>query len=118
MTAFSLWERRPGNNWTKWKLTPEQTARFDDYLQRAGTNGTRAAVLWMWENPKDYLELCCVRFGAVLGPVTGQMSPKNKVICLVTWMLVFPAGFIGLWRLRATRFAGLALFVIPRASGV
>jgi len=112
MTVFSLWERRPGNNWTKWKQTPEQTARFDDYLQRGGTNGTRAALLWMRENPKDYLELCCVRLGAVLGPVTGQMSPKNKLICLVTWLLIFPAGFIGLWRLRATRFVGLALFVI------
>ena len=112
MTAFQLWERRPGNNWTKWKITPEQTTRFNDYLQRAGGNGTRAAILWMRENPGDYLELCCVRFGAVLGPITGQMSPLNKMICSVTWLVTFPAGLLGLWRLRETRLAGLALLVI------
>jgi len=111
MTALSLWERRPGNNWSKWKITPEQTARFNDYLQRAGGNDTRAALLWIRENPRDYLELCCVRLRAVLGPITGQMSPLNKMICIVTWLLIFPAGFIGLWRLRQTRFAGLALLV-------
>jgi hypothetical protein len=112
MTAFSLWERRPGNNWSKWKITPEQTARFNDYLQRAGGNNTQAALLWIRENPRDYLELCCVRFGAVLGPITGQMSPVNKMICIVTWLLIFPPGLLGLWRLRQTRFAGLAVWVM------
>jgi len=112
MTAFSLWERRPGNNWSKWEITPEQTARVNDYLQRAGGNGTQAAWLWIRENPRDYLELCCVRFGAVLGPITGQMSRLNQMICTVVWLLIFPAGLFGLWRLRQTNFAALAVWVM------
>jgi len=112
MTAFSLWERRPGNSWTRWKMSPEEDQRFQAYLLRGGGNGTKAALLWIRENPRDYLELCVVRFGAVFGPVTGQMSPLNQKISWVTWLLLFPAGFVGLWRLRQTQFAGLALCVI------
>jgi hypothetical protein len=107
MTAFSLWERRPGNHWSKWKVTEAETAAYKDYFQRAGGNGTRAALLWMRENPRDYFELCIVRFGAVLGPVTGQMSPLLKKISTLTWLIVFPAGFLGVWKLRGTRFSGL-----------
>jgi hypothetical protein len=112
MTPFSLWERRPGNYWSKWKLTPEEERRFQSYLERGGGNGTKAALLWIRENPRDYLELCVVRLGAVLGPVTGQMSPLLKKVALVMWLAVFPAGFVGLWRLRRTPFVTLAACVI------
>jgi hypothetical protein len=40
------------------------------------------------------------------------MSPLNKKISWATWLLLFPAGFWGLWKLRATPFAGLAVCVI------
>lgn len=112
MTAFSLWERRPGNNWSKWKLTAEQTARYEDYLRRADGNGTRAALLWIRENPRDYLDLCVVRFGAALGPVTGQMSPLNQKISVVLWLLVFPAGLLAMWRYRHLPSIWLAVLVI------
>jgi hypothetical protein len=112
MTAFSLWERRPGNRWSSWTLSETDQKRHDDYLARAKGNNTRAALLWMRENPKDYLELCCVRFRAVFGPYTGQMSPLNKKISTVIWLALFPAGFIGLWRLRKTPFGWMAAFVI------
>jgi len=111
MTAFSLWERRPGNNWTKWQMTPEQTARYDDYFRRAGGNATKAALLWIREHPSDYFELCVVRFFAVVGPVTGQMSPKNKLLSTFAWALIVPVGLIGLWKLRRNGFAWLVIFV-------
>ena len=88
-------------------MTEAETAAYDDYLKRAGGNGSRAALLWMRENPRDYLDLCVVRLGAVLGPVTGQMSPLMKKISAGLWLLIFPAGFLGLWKLRGTRFSGL-----------
>jgi hypothetical protein len=112
MTAFSLWERRPGNHWSKWQQTPEEDAQYESYLARAGGNGTRAALAWIRENPKDYLELCVVRAGAVFGPITAQMSPLLKKIWLGMWLLVFPAGFYGLWRLRKHSFAHLAGFAM------
>jgi hypothetical protein len=112
MTVFSLWERRPGNHWSQWKLTPEEESEFNRYIERAGGKYTGAALLWIREHPVDYLELCVVRLRAALGPVTAQMSPLNKKISTVTWLLVFPAGFIGLWRLRGSVFGKLALFAL------
>ncbi len=93
-------------------MTEEEDRRYRGYLERSGGNGTKAAVSWIRENPRDYLELCGVRLGAVLGPVTGQMSPLLKKIAVVMWLAVFPAGFVGLWRLRHSPFATLAGCII------
>jgi hypothetical protein len=81
-------------------------------LQRAGNNTTKAALLWIRENPVQYLELCVVRLQALLGPVTGQMSPTNRMISTILWVVIFPAGFCGLWILRRSPFARFALFVM------
>jgi len=112
MTVFSLWERRPGNSWTKWQMTEAETRRHNDYLARADGKETRAAILWIQENPGQYLELCAVRLRAAFGPITGQMSPLNRKICLTWWLLVFPAGLIGLWRFRQSPLAWLVLAIM------
>ena len=117
MSIFSLWERRPGNTWSKWKLTADQEKRYNDYLARADGKETRAAILWIRENPGQYLKLCVVRLRAALGPITAQMSPLNKKICLVWWLLVFPSGALGLWRFRRSPLVWLAVCIIVFESG-
>lgn len=112
MTVFSLWERRPVNPWTHWKMSQAEDRRYQEYLERGGGNKTQAALLWIRENPGQYLKLCAIRFVAELGPITGQMSPLNKKISTLLWLLIFPAGFLGLWRLRASPFGWLALAII------
>lgn len=100
MTWTSLWERRPGNPWTKWHETADEQRRCAEYLQRADRAGIHPGVLWIRENPGQYAKLCWVRFWAAVGPFTGQMSPRNRAISTVVWLLVYPAGFVGLWRAR------------------
>jgi 4-amino-4-deoxy-L-arabinose transferase-like glycosyltransferase len=112
MTVFSLWERRPTNPWSGWQPSEQVTKRYEEYLARAKGHSTQAALLWMRENPAQYLTLCVVRFKAVLGPFTGHMSPLNRKISTVLWVLIFPAGFYALWKYRHTRFALLAWSVI------
>ena len=57
-------------------------------------------MLWIRENPAQYVKLCRVRLTAALGPFTGQMSPRNRTISTVWWLLVVPAGAMGLWWMR------------------
>jgi 4-amino-4-deoxy-L-arabinose transferase-like glycosyltransferase len=112
MTVGSLWERRPGNHWSDWRMSAAESAAYAEYLRRGGGNGTRAALLWIREHPGDYLELCVVRLRGMLGPFTGQMSPLYRKISTGLWLLVFPAGFWGFWKLRQTAFGRLALCIL------
>jgi hypothetical protein len=120
MTPFSLWERRPGNQWTHWKMSSEQHGRYEEYLERSNHQPVRAALLWIRENPMQYGKLVFVRFWTTLGPFTGMMSPRNRLISLVVWLLSFPAGAYGWWLYRRTQiseFAGaLAISVILSSS--
>lgn len=100
MKPWSLWERRPGNVWGTWKMTEADQKRHDDYVQRAGGDLSRAARLWIRENPGSYATLCCVRLRANLGPYTGVMSPPNRLISLIRWLFIFPVGFYALWQFR------------------
>ncbi|MGO9244184.1 MAG: hypothetical protein ACLPT4_15970 [Verrucomicrobiia bacterium] len=111
MRLGSLWERRPGNPWTRWKMSEQEAARYAAYLERTGHHSTPAALLWIRENPAQYAKLCFVRLCATLGPFTGQMSPRNRVIATVFWLLIFPAGYYGWWRMRHLAISRLALLV-------
>jgi hypothetical protein len=59
-----------------------------------------AGWLWVRENPAQYAKLCWVRLRTELGPFTGMMSPRNRAISTFFWLMVFPAGYWGLWKLR------------------
>ena len=108
MTVFSLWERRPGNRWSDWKATPDEEARYAGHLAKADDDPVKAARAWIAENPAQYATVCVVRLRAFLGPITGQMSPANKVISTVLWLAVFPAGFFVFWKVRRDPLSWLA----------
>ena len=104
---WSLWEWRTSNPWSTWKMSGKERDRYAAYLARAGQNELRATLLWMRENPGCYLRECLVRLRTEFSPYTGQMSPRNRLISSAIWLLIFPAGFYGLWRSRrdpATQF--------------
>ena len=56
--------------------------------------------------------LCFVRLKSELGPFTGQMSPRNRQISSVIWLLIFPAGFYGLWTYRHQQLTHLAMVIV------
>jgi hypothetical protein len=97
---ISLWGRRPGNPQSDWRPSEPVQQRYDQYLARASGNPGQAALLWIRENPGQYAKLCSIRLRATLGPFTGMMSPRNRAISTFYWLLIFPAGGYGLWRLR------------------
>jgi hypothetical protein len=111
MGPFSLWERRPGNPWTHWKMSPEEHQKHEMYLERAGHQTIRAAILWIRENPLQYAKLAFIRLWTTLGPVTGMMSPRNRMISLFVWVLSFPAGAYGWWLYRRPPLSGFATAV-------
>lgn len=111
MTLFSLWERRPANLWTHWKMSTTDKQRYDGYLDRAHHHSTQAAQLWIRENPGEYGDLVFVRLWTSLGPFTGMMSPRNRMISLCIWLLIFPAGFVGWWLYRQVPLSQLAAAV-------
>ncbi|MCG3147278.1 MAG: hypothetical protein PCFJNLEI_00717 [Verrucomicrobiae bacterium] len=109
---LSLWERRPGNPWTQWQASPVEQQRYVEYLERAKAQRSNPGVLWIKENPREYAKLCWVRFYTALGPCTGQMSPRNRAISTVVWLVIFPAGFWGWWKYRQTPTGRFALWLI------
>jgi len=112
MRPWSLWEWRTSNQWSTWKMSEEEHDRYASYLNRAGQNGLRAALLWIRENPGRYLSVCLARLRTEFGPYTGEMSPRNRLISTVVWLLIFPAGLYGLWQSRGNMSAQFALFVL------
>ena len=115
MRPWSPWELRPGNPWSDWKASDDEQKRYEDYRARGNGSELKAALLWMRENPVQYAVLCTIRFRTEFSPYTGEMSPRNRRISTVVWLLIFPAGFYGLWRTRAqpvTRLAFLMLLAV------
>lgn len=112
MRLTSLWERRPDNPWTQWRLSAEEQQRHLNYLERTQQDPFRAALLWIRENPLQYSKLCLVRLRAELGPFTGMMSPKNRLISTIYWLFIFPAGLWGLWNLRHHSFSLLTVLIM------
>ena len=98
MRPWSLWEWRGSNPWSPWKMSEEEHHRYTSYLGRSGQNELRATLLWIRENPVHYLWVCLARLRTEFGPYTGEMSPRNRLISTVLWLLIFPAGFYGLWQ--------------------
>src|SRR5258706_2075926 len=91
MRLTDLWQDRLGPNpWTSWHASEQEQQRFDSYMGRAGGDEQRAFLLWVQENPGRYVKLCLIRFRTALGPFTGQMSPRNRMISTVIWLLLFP----------------------------
>jgi hypothetical protein len=117
MKPWSLWELRPQNPWSEWKRSDQEQRRYDDYLTRANGNELKAALLWMRENPFRYATLCAVRLRTDLGPFSLQMSPRNRQISTVVWLLIFPAGFYGLWKTRAQPVSQLVLLILLAVLG-
>ncbi len=111
MTPTSLWERRPGNPWTHWTASQLERERFDEYLKRAANLRANPAVLWIKENPMQYAKLCWIRLYTTLGPITGQMSPRHRLVSTFHWLLIFPAGYYGLWRTRRLPITQMAVLV-------
>lgn len=111
MGAFSLWERRPGNPWSSWKMSAEETRRYEGYLERTKDDKLHAALLWIRENPSQYARLAFVRLWTGLGPFTAMMSPRNRLISLAVWLIIFPAGAYGWWLSRRTPMSRLATIV-------
>jgi hypothetical protein len=93
-------------------MTPEERDRYDAYLARSGQNELRATLLWIRENPGRYFQVCLARLRTEFGPYTGQMSPRNRLISTAIWLLIFPAGFYGLWQLRRDATAQFTALVI------
>jgi hypothetical protein len=105
-----LWEDRLGSNpWTTWQASAQEHQRYDSYMTRTGGDGQRAFLLWLRDNPGQYVKLCFIRFRAALSPYTGQMSPRNRAISTGIWVLLFPAAIYGLWILRKHPAAPLVL---------
>jgi hypothetical protein len=100
LRPWSLWEWRGSNPWSTWKMSDEERDRYTTYLARAGQNELRATLLWTRENPGHYLQVCLARLRTEFSPYTGQMSPRNRLISTAIWLLIFPAGFYGLWQSR------------------
>jgi Dolichyl-phosphate-mannose-protein mannosyltransferase len=111
-TLLSRWERRPGNRWTKWKMTPTEEQRYCAYLDRAERLHTNPATLWVRENVLQYAKLCMIRLRTTLGPYTGQMSPRNRTISTLYWLIIFPSGCYGLWVERRRSYTKLCALVI------
>lgn len=111
MGLLSLWERRPGNPWTHWQMSQREHERHENYLNRADHRALQAALLWIKENPGQYTKLVFVRFWTTLGPFTGMMSPRNRLISFCIWLLILPAGICGWWLYRQLPFSGFALAV-------
>ncbi len=112
MQLTTLWERRPGNPWTVWYMSPQEQQRYDEYKERAHQNIRRAATSWIRENPIQYAKLCFIRLRTELGPYTAMMSPRNRLISTLYWLLIFPAGLFGLWQSRDSEWAGLIELVM------
>jgi hypothetical protein len=109
---WDLWQLRLGPS-HKWKGTAEQDRRYREYLDRAGGDMGKAAMLWIRENPAQYAKLCFIRLRTELGPITGSMGSRvNRLASTVIWLLTFPAGFFGLWQDRRSPFAALAGLII------
>lgn len=110
MRLTDLWENRDfANPWTSWHASEQERQRFDSYLARAGGDRQRAVVLWVRENPGQYVKLCLIRLRTTASPFTGLMSPRNRTISTLIWLLLFPAGIYGLWILRAHPAAQLVM---------
>jgi hypothetical protein len=112
MRPWSLWEWRGANPWSTWKMSEQEHERYTSYLDRGGQNELRATLLWIRENPAHYLWICLARLRTEFGPYTGEMSPRNRLISTVVWLLIFPAGFYGLWQSRRDVTGQFALFVV------
>jgi hypothetical protein len=74
--------------WSGWEWRP------------AEPGGLHEAVSWVAENPGQYAKLCFIRLRTEFCAFTAQMSPRNQAISTMVWLLIFPAGLIGLWRRR------------------
>lgn len=111
LSPFSLWGRRPSNPYSDWEPSPDERKRYEEYFSRAEKVGHNPALLWIRENPGKYVKLCWIRLYTTLGPITGQMSWRNKALSTVYWLLIVPAGLLGLWQLRRQPFASLAALV-------
>ena len=71
-----------------------------------------AALNWIKENPKRYLFLAARRFIAFCGPYTYAMKNRNKIIFAVTYVLIFPLGFLGIMNSVNNKKALLLTFYI------
>jgi hypothetical protein len=111
MRPWSLWEWRGSNPWSEWKMSAGEQARHQSYLARCGSNELRAALLWIWERPGNYAQVCLARLRTEFGPYTGEMSPRNRLISTLVWLLVFPAGWWALWQLRGGATGQFVLIV-------
>lgn len=118
---FDLWTVREDPTWTPWlpwRASETEKARYNEYLERAGGDRRKAGLLWAWENPGEYAKMCFVRLRATLGPITGHMRLwQNKLISTVLWLLIFPAGFWGLWQARHTPQAQLGWLIVAAVCG-
>ena len=56
--------------------------------------------------------MCLARLRTEFGPYTGQMSPRNRLISAVVWLLIFPAGFYGLWRSRHNATGQFVILIV------
>ncbi len=112
MHLSDSWGRRPGNPWSAWKASDQEQQRYDSYWQRAGQDEAKAALLWIRENPAAYARLCLIRLRTELGPFTGQMSPRNRMIAALYYLAIFPAGLYGLWRLARLDVSAFVFLVI------
>jgi hypothetical protein len=103
-------------SWWEWQHkqppTEEQMSRYNDYLARSHDRPMRATWLWISENPAKYAMVCFVRLKSELGPFTGQMSARNREISSAIWLLIFPAGFLGIWKHRDHQLAHLAIAIV------
>lgn len=121
MSVWDLWAVRQDPTWTpwlKWRATDSEKTRYNEYLRRAGNDVRKAGWLWARENPGHYAKMCLVRLRATLGPVTGHMRlTLNKLISTGLWLLVFPAGFWGLWQARRTAPGQLAWLIVFAVCG-
>jgi len=112
MRPWSLWEWRGANPWSTWKMSDEERDRYASYLARSGQNELRAALLWIRENPGHYTQVCLARLRTEFSPYTGEMSPRNRLVSTVVWLLIFPSGFYALWRARRADSAEFELWMI------
>jgi hypothetical protein len=112
MRPWSLWEWRGANPWSTWKMSDEERDRYASYLARSGQNELRAALLWIRENPGHYTQVCLARLRTEFSPYTGEMSPRNRLVSTVVWLLIFPSGFYALWRARRADSAEFVLWMI------
>lgn len=112
MTWRSAWECRPGNPWTQWKMSRVEEMKYDEYVGLTYGDYGKSALWWIRDNPMQYLKLCVIRLRTELGPTTGQMSPRNRKISTALWLLLFPAGFAGMWLARREFGWGLGALIV------